>query len=97
MKTKRQARRHRHLLKKQLRELDAIAKKQINNNYNLAASSWGGNRCPGCGITIRPHYLLNADISCTWADENGRWAGHISAYKLPCKNVKKCPGERNWC
>jgi hypothetical protein len=47
MKTKRQARRHRHLLKKHFRALDAIAKKQINNNYNLAVNSWGGNRCPG--------------------------------------------------
>ena len=94
---KRQIRRNRHQRKQRLRALDAIAKKQIHRSYNLFMASWGGTRCPGCGINIRPRQLLNADFSGTLVDEQGKWAGHISGYSLPCKNVKKCPGEKDWC
>lgn len=93
---KRQIRRNRHQRKQRLRELDGIAKKQIHRSYNLFMASWGGTRCPGCGINIRPRQLLNADFSGTLVDEYGNWTGHISGYLLPCKKVKKCPGERNW-
>ena len=93
---KRQKRRKRYQLKQRLRELDSIAKKQIYRSYNLFMASWGGTRCPGCGIDIRPYQLLGADFSGTLVDEQGRWAGHISGHFLPCKKVKKCPGERDW-
>jgi hypothetical protein len=93
---KRQKRRKRYQLKQRLRELDSIAKNQIYRNYNLFMASWGGTRCPGCGIDIRPYQLLGADFSGTLVDEYGNWTGHISGYLLPCKKVKKCPGERNW-
>jgi hypothetical protein len=93
---KRSKRRNRHQLKQQLRELDAIASKQIHNSYNLSSASWGGSRCPGCGIGIRPCQLLNADFSRTLVDEHSRWVGHISGHFLPCKKVKRCPGERDW-
>lgn len=89
---KRQKRRKRY----QLRKLDSIALKQIRNSYNLCANSWGGTRCPGCGINIRPYQLLGTDFSGTLVDEHGNWTGHISGYLLPCKKVKKCPGERDW-
>ena len=94
---KRQKRRNRrHQIKQRLRELDAIASKQIHRSFNLSMDSWGGTRCPGCGINIRPHQLLDADFSGTLVDEHGRWAGHISGHSLPCDKVKKCPGERDW-
>ena len=94
---KRQKRRNRHKVKNLLRRLDLIAKRQIYKSYILSAASWGGTRCPGCGMTIRPYYLLDADFSTTLVDEHGKWAGHISGYSLPCDKVKKCPGERDWC
>lgn len=93
---KRQKRRNRHHLKQELRKLDAIALKQIRNSYNLSSSSWGGTRCPGCGISIRPCQLLNADFSRTLVDQHGKWVGHISGHFLPCKKVKSCPGEKDW-
>ena len=93
---KRQKYRNRHQQKQRLRELDAIAKIRIHRNYNLSQTSWGGTRCPGCGITIRPCLLIDADLSGTLVNEKGKWVGHISAYRLPCKKVKKCPGERDW-
>lgn len=93
---KRQKRRNRHQVKQRRRILDKIAQKQICRSYNLSAASWGGTRCPGCGINIRPYQLLDADFSSTLVDEHGKWAGHISGYSLPCDNVKKCPGERDW-
>jgi hypothetical protein len=37
---KRQKRRNRHQIKQKLRELDAIAKKQIHRSYNLSTASW---------------------------------------------------------
>lgn len=94
--SKRQKRRNRHQLKRSLRELDSIAQKQIHNNYNLYADSWGGNRCPGCGISVRPHQLINLGYSHTLVDKDGKWAGHIGGFDLPCDRVKRCPGERDW-
>lgn len=38
---------------------------RIHRNYNLSQASWGGTRCPGCGITIRPCLLIDADLSGT--------------------------------
>jgi hypothetical protein len=94
---KRQIRRNRHQAKQRLRELDAVAKKQIHRSYNLFMDSWGGTRCPGCGINIRPHQLLDTDFSGTGVDERGKLTVHISGYLLPCENVTKCPGEKDWC
>ena len=58
---KRQKRRNRHKIKQYLRKLDGIAEAQIRQSYNLFMDSWGGTRCPGCGLSIRAYMLLDCD------------------------------------
>ena len=90
---KRAKRRQRHLLKQRLRELDAIALKEIRKSYNLFMASWGGTKCPGCEQNIRPYMLIDCNFSCTFLDENNRWA-HLDGFTYPCDKVKNCPGEK---
>lgn len=100
---KRQRRRKRHLLKEELRVLDNYVLNKLKHNYTLSMSSWGGTKCPGCGINIRPAYLADIDYSGSIYEkiEDGRYrvTGHISAYGNACDSSYfkgKCPGERDW-
>lgn len=84
---KRQIRRNRYKQRERLRELDAIAKIAIHRSMLWSMATYGGDRCPGCGTTCRPHHLVNL---------SGNYVGvFIEAFGNACEFVK-CPGEREW-
>ena len=71
-----------------LRSLDKAASDRICRNMLWAMSTWGGTRCPDCGIAVRPNWLANL----SGPVQNG-W---ITAFAPACGYVKKCPGRRSW-
>lgn len=77
-----------------LSRLDAIASEKIRNSLSLSAATWGGTRCPGCGIAVeRPHWI--APFSIAW--QGGRVFGQGNACQGLGKNFVRCPGENdNW-
>jgi hypothetical protein len=89
---KRSKRRNRWRLKAKLRELDQLSLNRIKQSYMASATTWGGTRCPDCGIQVRPHWLTYHGGS-TLVDEEGRWAGHISTTVIPpCDHTSECKG-----
>ena len=57
--SKRSRRRNRWRKKLELRILDEIALKAIHKSYMFSACTWGGTRCPDCGVAVRPHWLAD--------------------------------------
>jgi hypothetical protein len=71
---------------------DQKALKSIKNSYSASAASWGGTRCPGCGIPARPAWVAPfVEIL-----PNGRIHGQHTICSGPGKTLVKCPGERDW-
>lgn len=91
---KRQKRRTRYIERKRLQELDAIALQKIQASFGWSMDTWGGSRCPGCGLGVRPHWLEN--LSHSWYSDDGKFQGHITAYRTACHKIKNCPGKRDW-
>jgi hypothetical protein len=90
-KSIRPKRRNRWRLKAYMNKLDAIALKKINASYVSASSTWGGSRCSGCGINVRPHWVV------PWVWDGRCPAGSWRSFgqTFACDRVK-CPGERDW-
>lgn len=93
-KSIRKRRRDRHKIKAQLRALDEQALTRIRKSFSWSMETWGGTRCGGCGIPVRPHWLCN--LSSFVTDDQGRVVGHITAFGWACDYIKNCPGEREW-
>lgn len=87
-------RRNRPKIKARLRALDQEVLGRIRKSYLWSMGTWGGTRCGGCGVQVRPHWLC--DLSGFLVDENNKVTGHVTAFDTACKYVKKCPGERDW-
>lgn len=69
-------------------QLDALALKRIRANMLWSMETWGGSRCGGCGVKVRPHWLIN------YSGKFGN--GWITAFGYACHKTK-CPGENtNW-
>jgi hypothetical protein len=75
-----------------LDNLDAIALRQIRASYVANIESWGGTRCPGCGISVRPSWIMPWAIHGPGIYMHGQY--------LACTGIGrsqvKCPGEREW-
>ena len=84
---KRSKRRNRWRLKAHLKRLDTIALARINASYSAATQTWGGTRCPGCGIGVRPHWVV------PWSRRVG--GGIMHGQTTACDRVR-CPGECEW-
>ena len=76
---------------------------KLKHSYEQSMASWGGRRCPGCGISIRPAHLLGTDYSTFIYQDFGeglKRTGHISAFGNACDSSLfkgKCPGiNYNW-
>jgi hypothetical protein len=65
-------------------DLDAFTLKKIGKNILWSMATWNGSRCPGCGIKVRPHWLVNYSGSFL-----GGW---MTAFGSACRRTK-CPGE----
>lgn len=92
MVSKRSFRRKRHLIKEYKRSLDTIAKAKIHENMIWSMNTWGGTRCPGCGLNCRPHHLT--DLSNFLVNENNKVIGHYTAHGNACDFVD-CKGEKS--
>lgn len=89
---KRVRHRNRWRRREELRALDAIALKRIQKSYIASSSTWGGSRCPDCGIQVRPCLLVYP--GCGLWTANGKVMGHITMGVLPpCDYLKGCKGE----
>ncbi len=88
-RNKREARR---LFWEKMNELDKEAYRLINRSFNASAETWGGTRCPGCGIPVRPSWVT------PWTISGPRvWMhGVTAACQGLGKDFVKCPGERDW-
>ncbi len=64
--------------------LDVIALKKIQSNMLWSMETWGGTRCGGCGVKVRPHWLVNLS--------GPVGSGWITAFGYACDRTK-CPGE----
>ena len=84
--SKRKYRRNRWRLKKHLQELDEKALNAIKRSYMWYMDTWGGTRCPNCGLAVRPHWLTN--LSGHLKD------GYITAFGVDCSFVKNCKGDK---
>lgn len=91
--TKRPKRRARRRAKREYwNYLDRLAQAKIDRSYIASAESWGGTRCPGCGISVRPSWIVpyHANLG----------GIIISGQTLACQGIGKsqvkCPGERDW-
>lgn len=103
MINKRKHRRNRHKKKQYLRYMDILMLNKLKHSYNKSMASWGGTRCPGCGKSIRPAYLLGTDYSefiYQGSEEGFKRTGRISAFGNACDSLLfkgKCPGiNYNW-
>lgn len=98
MISKRKLRRNGYKRKKMLQELDQVVLKRIKKSYNFSISTWGGTRCPGCGMHVRPAYLDNYDAH-FYDPETKKWCGHMHGVINACESKyfkSKCPGEKEW-
>jgi hypothetical protein len=93
MISKRSYRRIRHKVKEHKRNLDIIAKAKIQESMIWSMDTWGGTRCPGCGLNCRPHHLTN--LSNFLVNENNKVIGHYTAYGDACSYIK-CKGLKEW-
>jgi hypothetical protein len=73
-------------------KLDEIALKKIKASYMASACSWGGNRCPGCGIDVRPSWIV------PWVMRGPGMIMHGQTFACDSigRSQVKCPGERDW-
>ena len=85
----------------ELKELDNLIQEKIKRSMIWSMNTWGGSRCSACGLEVRS--CVQQDWSNTLVDENGKWAGHITATGPACaSNLFEelgytCPGENmNW-
>lgn len=62
------------------------AKKIINKSMLWSSMTWGGTRCPGCGVKTEPRYHLGNNLSRSFP------GGHLTAFLPVCDRVR-CPGE----
>lgn len=85
-------RRNRHKARAHLRQLDIIAAGHISGSMLWSMASWSGSRCPGCGLTCRPHHLANLSGN---IGGSGTAAIFIEAFDGACKFIK-CKGEKEW-
>jgi hypothetical protein len=94
--SKRANRRNRWRKKLELRTLDELALKSIRKSYMFSACTWGGTRCPDCGVAVRPHWL--ADYSGRIVNtETGQVTGHFSGFGIDCSKVGNCKNrEYDW-
>ena len=89
--SKRQARRQRG---KQRQYLNKLAEQKIRQSYLWSAATWGGTKCPGCGIDVaEPRYLIHTNQS--RFGSLGGYGIHITAFGNACEGggAIKCPGE----
>lgn len=91
-KSKRDHRRNRYKERNRLRALDLIAAAAIKKSMLWSMSTYGGSRCPGCGLTCRTHHL--ADLSGNIGG-SGKDAIFIEAFEGACAFIK-CKGEKEW-
>jgi len=87
--SKRKRRRRRWKVKQNLKALDEKALSAIRKSYMWYMDSWGGTRCPYCGLAVRPHWLTNLSGFTDY--------GHVTAFGVDCSLVKNCKGDKpNW-
>lgn len=87
---KRTRRRQRGKLRTQL---DTLALQRISQSMLWSMSTWGGSRCPDCGLKVPARFLTNL----SGRIKLGENVGWITAYGSACHRVNNCPGVRpNW-
>lgn len=72
--------------------LDREALIKIRCNYVANSNSWGGTRCVGCGIRVRPSWIV------PWAiyGKGIIMHGETLACQGIGRSMVRCPGERDW-
>ena len=93
---KRKTRRQRHFVKAVLRALDKKAEEVIRGRMLWSMATWGGRKCPDCGLRVRPHWLIEKDY-CGPLTIDNKVVGRIDAFGAPCEYVKNCQGPKDWC
>lgn len=88
MNTIRARRRNRWRIKAELQRKDKESSAQINRSYMWSADTWGGTRCPGCGVAVRPHWLVDYTFSLPGM--------HFDGHGIDCSKVGNCKGECDW-
>lgn len=93
---KRQRRRKGGKVREYMSRLDKINEAKIDKSFGMSMSTWGGNRCSGCGIQVRPAHLtdkrLGEPLGHGWLVKDGKTVGHISFSPTACDWIN-CPGE----
>lgn len=81
-------RRNRWRKKARLQRLDKLALGRIHSSYMWSADTWGGTRCPDCGVAVRPRWLV---------DYTSSGPGfHLDGHGIDCSKVGNCKGPCDW-
>lgn len=80
--------------------LDKIAQAKIDRSFMSSMATWGGTRCSGCGIQVRPAHLtdkrLRQPLGHAWIVGDGKVVGTATFSPTACDWIS-CPGEvDNW-
>lgn len=78
--------------------LDKQVLKKIRGSMLWSMNTWGGDRCAGCGLKVKPRCQL--DLGGWFENEQGQKTGVFHAYGNACDSrlfFGQCPGENdNW-
>lgn len=79
-------------------EFDQIAIAKIQRSMLWSMETWGGDRCAGCGLKVKPRCQI--DMGGWFENEQGQRTGVFHAFGNACNSslfFGKCPGENpNW-
>lgn len=77
---------------------DRKALERVNRSYMWSTNTWGGHRCGGCGLEVRPCTQLDLDYSGPLM-RGDQIVGHIDGHGYACHSDLfkdlgyQCPGE----
>ena len=90
----RRSRRNAWRVKARYDRLDDAALIKIRRSLIYSEASYGGTRCPGCGISVRPHWV--EPFTARIGGATILIHGQPNACDGAGAKFINCPGERSW-